>query len=199
MFEMAPLLIIVLAFACVAIIVFVVGRYVAGQAILQRRLPLPAATSQSAGISESVAPGVFGSIAGRLDERKFGIEGQLRTKLRRDLIRAGYFSDQAIRSYIFVRLSLVLVLPTITYILTKIFFSSASMYTGLTVVAISAFIAILGPDAYIARRRRVLQQEYRLVFPDLLDMLVVCTDAGLSLDAAIARIQPEVSKQSGPF
>jgi tight adherence protein C len=199
MFDMAPLLIIVLAFACVAIIVFVVGRYLAGQAILQRRLPLPAATSQSAGISESVAPGVFGSIAGRLDERKFGIEGQLRTKLRRDLIRAGYFSNQAIRSYIFVRLSLVLVLPTITYILTKIFFSSVSTYTGLTAVAISAFIAILGPDAYIARRQRILQQEYRLVFPDLLDMLVVCTDAGLSLDAAIARIQPEVSKQSGPF
>jgi len=35
-----------------------------------------------------------------------------------------------------------------------------------------------------------------MVFPDLLDMLVVCTDAGLSLDAAFIRIQPEVSKQS---
>ena len=63
-------------------------------------------------------------------------------------------------------------------------------------MAVAALIAILGPDAYIARRQRLLQQEYRIVFPDLIDMLVVCTDAGLSLDAAFARINPEVSKQS---
>src|SRR5262249_55431913 len=59
-----------------------------------------------------------------------------------------------------------------------------------------ALVAILGPDAYIARRQRHLQQEYRIVFPDLTDMLVVCADAGLSLDASLARIAPEVSKQS---
>jgi tight adherence protein C len=195
MFEMTPLLIIVLAFACVASIVFIVGRYVSSQALMQRRLPIPASTSQSAGLSESNVPdSVFASITGKFDEKKFGIEGQLRTKLRRDLVRAGYFSDQAIRSYIFVRLSLVLILPTITYILTSIFLDS--IYISLGIVAISALIAILGPDAYIARRQRILQQQYRLVFPDLLDMLVVCTDAGLSLDAAFARIQPEVSKQS---
>ena len=66
----------------------------------------------------------------------------------------------------------------------------------LAVLAVAALIAILGPDAYIARRQTHRQQEYRLVFPDLIDMLVVCTDAGLSLDAAFARINPEVAKQS---
>jgi tight adherence protein C len=35
-----------------------------------------------------------------------------------------------------------------------------------------------------------------MAFPDLIDMLVVCTDAGLSLNGAFARIEPEVSKQS---
>ena len=121
---------------------------------------------------------------------------QLRTKLRRDLIRAGYFSDYAIRLYIFARIALVLVLPTITYIFIVIFFSHISFYVSLAVVAVAALIAILGPDAYIARRQTLLQQEYRIVFPDLIDMLVVCTDAGLSLDAAFARIHPEISKQS---
>jgi tight adherence protein C len=193
MFEMAPMLIVVMAFASVAIIVFVVGRYVATQALMQRRLPIPA----SAGSSESAGANVFlGSLADKFDEKKFGVEGQLRTKLRRDLIRAGYFSDQAIRFYILIRLGLVLVLPTITYIFILIFFGGIDFYVNLTVLAVSALIAILGPDAYISRRQRKLRQEYRLVFPDLLDMLVVCTDAGLSLDAAFARIQPEVAKQS---
>jgi tight adherence protein C len=197
MFEMVPLLITVMAFACVAIIVFVLGRYVVSQAQMQRRLPIPASTSQSAGLSENVVSNVFlASLVGKLDEKKFGIEGQIRAKLKRDLIRAGYFSEQAIRFYIFARLGLVLVLPTIVYIITEIFFSQIGFYLNLAVVAVSVLIAILGPDAYIARRRRILQQEYRLVFPDLLDMLVVCSDAGLSVDAALARIQPELSKHS---
>ena len=115
MFEMAPLLVAVLAFGCVAIIVFVVGRYVASQASMQRRLPIPASMSQGASSSENVVPNFFlASLVEKLDEKKFGIEGQIRTKLRRELIRAGYFSDHAIPFYIFVRLGLVLVLPTIT-------------------------------------------------------------------------------------
>ena len=195
MFELAPLLITILAFGCVAILVFIMGRYLATEASMQRRLPVPVSTSQSAGASQDTISNVFlGSLAGRLDERKFGIEGPLRTKLRRDLTRAGYFSDQAIQFYIMIRLALVVVIPFTAYFVTQIF--SLDFVLTLAIVAVSALIAVLGPDAYIARRQRIRQQEYRLVFPDLLDMLVVCADAGLALDAAFARIQPEVAKQS---
>jgi tight adherence protein C len=197
MLEMVPLLVAVLAFACVAIIVFVVGRYLASEATMHRRLPIGASTSKGADSSENVVPIFFlAALAEKLDEKKFGIEGPIRTKLRRDLIRAGYFSDHAIRFYIFLRLALVVALPAITYILMQIFFSGTGFFASLGITAVAALIAVLGPDAYIARRQRLLQQEYRIVFPDLVDMLVVCTDAGLSLNAAFARIEPEVSKQS---
>ena len=195
MFELVPLLITVLAFGCVAILVFIMGRYMASEASMQRRLPIPVSTSQSGGVSEGGISNVFlGSLAGKLDEKRFGIEGPLRTKLRRDLTRAGYFSDQAIQFYIMIRLGLVVVIPLITYLVTQIVGMGFAL--TLAIVAGSALIAVLGPDAYIARRQGALQREYRLVFPDLLDMLVVCADAGLALDAAFARIQPEVSKES---
>ena len=195
MFELVPLLITILAFGCVAILVFIAGRYMASEASMQRRLPISVSTSQSGGASEGAISNAFlGSLAGKLDEKRFGIEGPLRTKLRRDLTRAGYFSDQAIQFYIMIRLGLVVIIPLIFYVVTQI----VGIGFGLTlaIVAGSAFIAVLGPDAYIARRQGALQREYRLVFPDLLDMLVVCSDAGLALDAALARIQPEVSKES---
>jgi tight adherence protein C len=195
--DMTPLLIAVMAFGCVAIIIFIVGRYVVSEATMRRRLPVPVSLSQGAGLSESGAPIFFlSTLAGKVDEKTFGIEGPLRTKLKRDLIRAGYFSDDAILMYIVARIALVLVLPTITYIFIAIFLGQINFYWGLAIVAVAALIAILGPDAYIARRQRLLQQEYRIAFPDLLDMLVVCADAGLGLDAAFARIRPEVSKQS---
>jgi tight adherence protein C len=80
--------------------------------------------------------------------------------------------------------------------LCKILAPDLDSYANLLVVGISAVIGIVGVDAYIARRRRLFQQEYREIFPDLIDMLVVCSDAGLSLDAAFGRIGPEVSKTS---
>ena len=120
----------------------------------------------------------------------------IRDRLRRDLVRAGYFSDHAIRLYILMRLAAVLVLPVIIYIFSQILLGQIGFYLSFAIIIASLFLAILGPDAYISRRQRLLQREYRIAFPDLLDMLVVCADAGLSLNAALARIQPEVSKQN---
>jgi len=196
MTEVVPLVVAAMSFGSVAIVVFVVGRYLSNQATMHRRLPIPTA-SGSVDLSGNVAPNYFlASLAEKLDEKKFGIQGPIRAKLRRDLIKAGYFSDYAIRLYILARLGLVLALPTFAYIFAQVFFSETSSYTKLGVVAVSALIAVLGPDAYIRRRQRLLQQEYRLTFPDLIDMLVVCSDAGLSLNGAFARVEPEVSKQS---
>jgi len=197
MIEVVPLVVAVMSFGCVAIVVFVLGRYLSNQATMNRRLPISTPALGSADLSGNVVPNFFlASLANKVDEKKFGIEGPIRNKLRRDLIKAGFFSDYAIRLYILTRLALVLVLPTFIYIFAQIFYSGISFYTKLAVPAVAALIAVLGPDAYIKRRQRLLQQEYRLTFPDLIDMLVVCTDAGLSLNAAFARVQPEISKQS---
>ena len=200
MVENVPLLVAVIAFGCVAMIVFIVGRYVADQASMQRRLPVGTSTSGRGEVSDYVVPNFFiATLSGKINEKRFGIEGPIRTKLRRDLIRAGYFSDNAIRAYILARFGAVLALPTVTFVLAQVFLSETSFYKILGVVTIAGLIGVLGPDAYIARRQRHLQYEYRLVFPDVIDMLVVCIDAGLSLDGAFARIQPEVSKQSYAF
>jgi tight adherence protein C len=193
MLEMTPLFVIAVAFGAVTVIIFLIGNYFTSQVATQRRLPVPESGPESAGISESRVPNFF---LAAFDEKKFGIEGPLRTRLRRDLLKAGYFSDQAIRYYIFARLAVVVAFPTLTYIVSKILFSEMGFYTNLGLVAVAALLGVLGPDAYIARRQRMLQQEYRLVFPDFIDMLVVCTDAGLSLDGALTRIQPEVAKES---
>src|SRR5258708_1528342 len=57
-------------------------------------------------------------------------------------------------------------------------------------------IGIAGTDFYLVRRQRALAQRYRQAFPDLLDLLVVCVDAGLSLEAAFDRVTSEVTKRS---
>jgi tight adherence protein C len=63
-------------------------------------------------------------------------------------------------------------------------------------VAVAMLIAVLGPDAYISRRQGSMHAKYRLTFPDLLDLMVVCIDAGLSLEAALDRISPQMMEQN---
>ena len=69
----------------------------------------------------------------------------------------------------------------------------------MVIVVIATVVGIVGPDAFIARRQRLLGQDYRTVFPDFLDLLVVCIDAGLSLEAALERITAEITRRNRYF
>ena len=53
---------------------------------------------------------------------------------------------------------------------------------------------VLGPNSYIARRKGKLVEGYRVAFP--LGLIVICVDAGLSLEAALDRISGEISRQN---
>jgi len=195
MLEATPVLVGLIAFASVAGIVFVVGRHMESQAAIQRRLS-PTNSALVDALPERGTSKFLASLTARVDVKKFGIEGALRNKIRRDLIRAGYFSDEAIRYYVVARIGLVLVLPTVVFLISKILVPDLDSLFNLLLVGISAAIGICGVDAYIARRHRLFQEEYRENFPDLIDMLVVCSDSGLGLDGAFRRIGPEVSKRS---
>jgi tight adherence protein C len=191
-----PLLITLAAFGCIAGIVFVLGCYLAARATVNRRLSASPSGTGSARAAEPAAASIFASITNRVNERTFGIEGTLRARLRNDLIRAGYFSDAAIRGYVLIRLGAVIVIPTITFLVLQSVAANLNFLIMMSAVALSALISIIGPDAYLSRRRRLLQWEYRISFPDLTDMLVVCIDAGLGLDGALNRIWPEVAKRN---
>ena len=64
MVDVTPLLIAVMAFGCVSIIIFIVGRYLTSQATMHRRLPIALSTSQGAGLSDSDRAKFFSSFVG---------------------------------------------------------------------------------------------------------------------------------------
>lgn len=55
-------------------------------------------------------------------------------------------------------------------------------------------IGFLAPDFWLDRTIKARQSRIRRGLPDVLDMLVICTEAGLSLDQATARTAQELSK-----
>jgi tight adherence protein C len=192
MFDYLPYFVILLAFSAVAVLVIVVGQQLSTQAQLQRRLTAPV---QDAGALGRRTTSLQGFITKHFDERRFGVDNTLRGKLRRELIRAGFFRSDALNYYIFARVTTVLALPTLAYAGGESFLGGQPWVFKLLLLALAFMLAIVGPDAYLSRRQRTLSGQYRALFPDFLDLLTVCVDAGLSLEAALDRITSEMSRQ----
>src|SRR5215471_10066015 len=99
MADLAPILVPVLLFGMVAALVVLVSRHLALAWTIQRRLPAPVRAAEA---STGAAPRGFEAVVTRyFDEKRFGIVGAQRDKLKRSLLRAGFFAPHAINGYIF--------------------------------------------------------------------------------------------------
>ncbi|WP_199500285.1 type II secretion system F family protein [Methylovirgula sp. 4M-Z18] len=116
--------------------------------------------------------------------------------MRLQLLRAGFFRSDAISYYIFARVCTVCSVPICVFLLIRLLLPNTAFLVQMVLVAASTGIAILLPDAFLARRQGQLEHEYRLVFPDMLDLLVVCVGAGLSIEGGFERVRGQLRKQS---
>jgi tight adherence protein C len=190
--QLFPLATMFIAFGAVAAAVYVTGQYVTTEVRVQKRAAVqerePEATALFAGVNTLVTT--------YFDEKRFGLEDTFKAKLRRDLVRAGFFNVQNVSYYIFIRIAAAVVLPGVACLVALTTLDEFGWPLKLGLVAAAFLIGNLGPSALIARRQRLLTVKYRALFPDLLDLMVVCVDAGLSLEAALERISLEIMKQS---
>jgi tight adherence protein C len=190
--ELSFLLITILAFGAVAIGVFAIGQFIAVQIRVHQRVT---AQGRDVETASGLASGFDALVSTFFDEKRFGLEGSVRTKLRRELIRAGFFHVDAIKYYIFARIVTVVVLVIVALLAVQ-FLVNSEWYLKFALMAVIMLLAVVGPDAYIARRKRKLHLGYRIAFPDMLDLLVVCIDAGLSLEGALDRVSGEITRQN---
>jgi tight adherence protein C len=176
------------AFASVAGITFTVGHLITSRNRLQRRLPTALALTSGDGMGDLVGE-PFG------DDR-FGLGQKLGKELRLKLMRAGYFSPRAVRYYVLARVCAVIAAPLMVLLASALLMRELSTFNFVLAAAASVGIGVLGPDAYLSRRQGSQLAEYRLNFPDLLDLLTVCVTAGLTVEASFDRIRDRLSKRS---
>ena len=186
--DWTPLIVALLAFCAISGVAFVAGQFYLREVRLRRRLPVAQGSSAELEVGGNIAR----LVARHFDEKRFGVDDTLRGKLRLNLVKAGYFRNDAINFYVFWRLAAVVLLPIAVYLVLELMFPRVQFASRLIIVAIAIALGIVGPDAFISRRQRVLRGEYRIIFPDFLDLLVVCIDAGLTLEGAVNRITGEI-------
>jgi tight adherence protein C len=189
--EWTPVFVIVMAFCAMAGVTFAAGQYYLRAVKLRRRLPVPHGLSADFETGGNIAR----LVARHFDEKRFGVDDTLRGKLRMNLVRAGYFRNDAVNFYVLWRLAAVVLLPITAYVFLSVVLPQTHFASRLVIVAIAVALGVVGPDAFISRRQRTLSAEYRIIFPDFLDLMVVCIDAGLTLQGAVNRIAGEIANR----
>ena len=112
--------------------------------------------------------------------------------LRRRLMGAGYYRPAAIGYFYFARIGLAAGFITLLAVAAPSLVTRLPEHMLPLIGLAGIAIAFYFPDIWVALRTRSRQQQYREGFPDALDLLVVCVEAGLSLDAAISRVGQEI-------
>lgn len=123
-----------------------------------------------------------------------GVETKSSSTIRDDLIEAGFHDPSVLAWYYVSRIIFSVSLPAIGFpiVITSGYAQTTFMTTVFLILL--ALIGMIIPSLYIMRRKRQLEAEYRDGFPELMDLLVVCTEAGIGLAAAINRVTNEIAK-----
>jgi tight adherence protein C len=111
--------------------------------------------------------------------------------LRRRLVQAGIFEPRAVAFFFLTRAVLAVGFATATFILMPILAPNANS-TLWPAVGVAGLVGYLAPSLVVDRMISVRQREYRAGFPDFMDLLVVCADAGLAMEGALERVGREL-------
>jgi tight adherence protein C len=109
------------------------------------------------------------------------------------LVAAGYTAPHAPRVYTLVRLILVIGLPFLVLLSYWTTGSSPSMLKLYFSLVIAASLGLYLPNIFIRARADRRQRALTNAFPDALDLMLVCVEAGLGLEAAFARVGMEMT------
>ncbi|WP_028230539.1 type II secretion system F family protein [Paraburkholderia mimosarum] len=195
------LLLLICLFACVFGL-SLAGMYVLAPKTMRRRIEqvggarvMPGAVAQPGEANEAWYEKLV-QISEPLSRLSTPKEGWEVSALRVRLMNAGWRSPGAVAIFFGTRTVLALLLPTLAS-MWLISGGAATSVTRFAVILVSLvvfgyYLPGLVLARFVARRKRAIFEE----FPDAIDLLTVCVEAGLGLDAALMRVAEEIRLRS---
>jgi tight adherence protein C len=128
-----------------------------------------------------------------------GVDIRNQKELSVQLAQAGVRSPHAVAYFLFFKR----IVQPVLLVIGGLLFLKVLLSTGLPMLAklLNFSLALLllvtglfGANLYVTNRRQRRQQLLLRSFPEALDLLLVCIESGLGLDAALARVTAELKK-----
>jgi tight adherence protein C len=125
----------------------------------------------------------------------FVLPGQIQSEVVRwDLAQAGYRALGAPKVFAGARVLSTLAFAAATFVVTNLLHRPQSELVTLTAVATA--IGYMAPVAFLRWKQARRREEITLGLPDALDLMVICVEAGLGLNAAILNVGKEIRLNS---
>jgi tight adherence protein C len=109
--------------------------------------------------------------------------------LRRRMFQAGIYDPRAVAYFFLGRTALALGLAAMAFCFAPVAEGSSVLWLLIGAAGIAGYVA---PSMYVDRRIKARKAEHLAGFPDFMDLLVVCADAGLSMEASLERVGREL-------
>lgn len=113
--------------------------------------------------------------------------------LRRRLIQAGIYDPRGVAYFFLIRTGLAIGLAVAVFLILPMVRPGTGAGFWLMVM-VGGVAGYVGPSMYIDRRIATRKVEHQSGFPDFMDLLVVCADSGLSMEASLERVGRELGE-----
>lgn len=116
-------------------------------------------------------------------------------RLRMKLIQAGYMEPRAVGTFFLIRFACLVGTAIGAFLVNQWMASADSTATSRwTFIILSGAAGYFVPGLVLSQKVREKMREYRNGFPDFMDLMIVCSDAGMSMEAGIERVSKELAK-----
>ncbi|WP_153108952.1 type II secretion system F family protein [Propionivibrio limicola] len=160
-----------------------------------RGLVPPAAASRGPGASNQWVERAA-KLTARFGKLSIPEEGWEQSGIRTRFMNAGIHSASAPMVYFGLKTILAICVPGLVYLYLAFIGSKMGLNSMLVVLLVVAAIAYYLPNLVLSHLVMVRQREIFETFPDALDLMTVCVEAGLGVEAALDRVADDIRHKS---
>lgn len=189
--------ILVIVFGLSVLLAWAMMNYAVNYRAVRRRIATelePAGTSTAHSIRSQQAETAWIRLVNFIEKRGLSLADTKGDQLRKRMIAAGYTHPAAPRVFTLVRLVLTLGLPATFVAATYMMANPPSFFRIYIFSAVLAFLGLYLPNVWIAAKADRRQQALLIAMPDALDLMLVCVEAGLGIEAAFDRVGREMTR-----
>ncbi len=165
------------------------------QRVAQRRAELRAGFFRSLHQNRRRADSV--SVIKRIVKTLKLVQNQQVDKLQDRLAQAGYRSHDAVIFFFFFKIVVPIGFGVASFVALYLFrIGELAPTTNMLIVSAACIMGLMAPDLYVSNATTKRQIALARSLPDGLDLLVICAESGLSLDAGLERVAKEIGNAS---